>query len=70
MTIKMLEGRGCEPNKYYIHSQIHHLSTDINKERLPGILETAHIFAGVDVTKIPIPITLTVHYNMSSIPTN
>ena len=70
MAVEMLEGRGCGPNKDYINLQIHHLSPEIIKERLPGILETAHIFAGVDATKVPIPVAPTVHYNMGGIPTN
>jgi succinate dehydrogenase (ubiquinone) flavoprotein subunit len=70
MAVEMLEGRGCGPHKDYIHLQIHHLPANIIKERLPGILETAHIFAGVDGTKECIPVAPTVHYNMGGIPTN
>ena len=70
MTIEIREGRGCGPNKDHIYLQLHHLPPQTLKERLPGISETAHIFAGVDVTKQPIPVLPTVHYNMGGIPTN
>jgi len=70
MTIEMNEGRGCGPEKDYIHLHLDHLPAAILAERLPGISETASIFAGVDVTKEPIPVTPTVHYNMGGIPTN
>jgi succinate dehydrogenase (ubiquinone) flavoprotein subunit len=70
MTIEIREGRGVGPNKDYIYLQLHHLPPGIIKERLPGILETAKIFAGVDLLKEPIPVLPTVHYNMGGVPTN
>ena len=63
-------GRGCGPNKDHIHLHLDHLPPHLLNERLPGISETAQIFAGVDVTKQPIPVLPTVHYNMGGIPTN
>ncbi|RKO96820.1 hypothetical protein CXG81DRAFT_11417 [Caulochytrium protostelioides] len=69
MTVEIREGRGCGPNKDHIHLQLSHLPAAVLKERLPGISETASIFAGVDVTKEPIPVLPTVHYNMGGIPT-
>jgi len=70
MTIEINEGRGVGPNKDHISLCLHHLPPEILHERLPGISETAKIFAGVDVTKEPIPVIPTVHYNMGGIPTN
>jgi len=70
MTIEIREGRGVGPLNDHIYLQLHHLPPNVLKERLPGISETAHIFAGVDVTKEPIPVIPTVHYNMGGIPTN
>jgi succinate dehydrogenase / fumarate reductase flavoprotein subunit len=70
MTIEIREGRGVGPNKDHIHLHLEHLDPKILHERLPGISETAKIFAGVDVTKEPIPVIPTVHYNMGGIPTN
>lgn len=70
ITIEINEGRGCGPHKDYIELHIEHLSPDIIRERLPGISETARIFAGVDTTKEPIPVVPTVHYNMGGVPTN
>lgn len=70
MTVEINEGRGVGPKKDHIYLQLSHLPPSILKERLPGISETAKIFAGVDVTKEPIPILPTVHYNMGGIPTN
>ncbi len=70
MTIEINEGRGVGPNKDHIHLHIEHLGADLLNERLPGISETAKVFAGVDVTKEPIPVLPTVHYNMGGIPTN
>ena len=70
MTLEILEGRGCGPNKDHIHLKLFHLPGDVLRTRLPGILETAKVFAGVDGTKEPIPVTPTVHYNMGGIPTN
>ncbi|KAI3630808.1 hypothetical protein MIR68_012243 [Amoeboaphelidium protococcarum] len=69
MTIEILEGRGVGPEKDHIHLQLSHLPAQVLHERLPGISETAMIFAGVDVTKEPIPVLPTVHYNMGGIPT-
>ncbi|KAI8905865.1 FAD binding domain-containing protein [Gorgonomyces haynaldii] len=69
MTIEIREGRGCGPEADHIHLQLSHLPPEVLKSRLPGISETAAIFAGVDVTKEPIPVLPTVHYNMGGIPT-
>jgi len=70
MTIEINEGRGVGPNKDHILLHLEHLGADILHERLPGISETAQVFAGVDVTKEAIPVLPTVHYNMGGIPTN
>jgi succinate dehydrogenase / fumarate reductase flavoprotein subunit len=70
MTIEINEGRGCGPHKDHILLHLEHLGPDILHERLPGIGETAKIFAGVDVTREPIPVLPTVHYNMGGVPTN
>ena len=70
MTIEIREGRGCGPLKDHIYLHLEHLDPKIIHERLPGIAETARIFSGVDVTKEPIPVLPTVHYNMGGIPTN
>ena len=70
MTIEIREGRGVGPNKDHIHLNLNHLDPAVLAERLPGISESAKIFAGVDVTKEPIPVLPTVHYNMGGIPTN
>ena len=70
MTIEINEGRGVGPNKDHIHLHLEHLGPEVINERLPGISESAEIFAGVDVTKEPIPVLPTVHYNMGGIPTN
>lgn len=70
MTIEINEGRGVGPNKDHIFLHLDHLPPELLAERLPGISETAKIFAGVDVTKEPIPVIPTVHYNMGGIPTN
>ena len=70
MTIEIREGRGVGSNNDHIHLNLQHLGPDVINERLPGIAETARIFAGVDVTKEPIPVLPTVHYNMGGIPTN
>uniref|UniRef100_A0A6B2L0M3 Succinate dehydrogenase [ubiquinone] flavoprotein subunit, mitochondrial n=1 Tax=Arcella intermedia TaxID=1963864 RepID=A0A6B2L0M3_9EUKA len=69
-TIEIREGRGCGPLKDHVLLDLSHLSKEILHERLPGISETAAIFSGVDVTKEPIPVLPTVHYNMGGIPTN
>jgi len=68
--IEIREGRGCGPNKDHVLLDLSHLSPEILHERLPGISETAAIFCGIDVTKEPIPVLPTVHYNMGGIPTN
>lgn len=70
MTMEILEGRGVGPEGDHIHLHLNHLPPETIHERLPGILETAHIFAGVDATKEPIPVLPTVHYNMGGIPTD
>ena len=70
MTIEIREGRGCGPEKDHVYLQLHHLPTEQLAQRLPGISETAMIFAGVDVTREPIPVIPTVHYNMGGVPTN
>ena len=63
MTIEIREGRGVGPEKDHCYLQLSHLPAEILHERLPGISETAAIFSGVDVTKEPIPVLPTVHYN-------
>ncbi len=68
MTLEVREGRGVGANKDHIHLHIEHLDPDLVHERLPGIAESARIFAGVDVTKEPIPVLPTCHYNMGGIP--
>jgi len=70
MTIEIREGRGVGAEKDHIHLHLEHLDADLIHERLPGIAETARIFAGVDVTREPIPVLPTCHYNMGGIPTN
>jgi len=70
MTMEILAGRGVGPKKDHIYLHLNHLDPKVLHERLPGISETAKIFAGVDVTKEPIPVIPTVHYNMGGIPTN
>jgi len=70
MTIEIREGRGVGPNKDHIYLHLDHLDPAVLAERLPGISETAKIFAGVDVTSEPIPVLPTCHYNMGGIPTN
>jgi succinate dehydrogenase / fumarate reductase flavoprotein subunit len=70
MTIEIREGRGVGPKKDHIFLHLDHLDPKIVHERLPGISESARIFAGVDVTKAPIPVLPTVHYNMGGIATN
>ncbi|MEO1066940.1 MAG: FAD-binding protein, partial [Pseudomonadota bacterium] len=70
MTMEIREGRGVGAKGDHIHLHLDHLDPDILAERLPGISESARIFAGVDVTKEPIPVIPTVHYNMGGIPTN
>jgi len=70
MTMEINEGRGCGPKQDHIYLYLNHLPPEVLAERLPGISETAAIFAGVDVTREPIPVLPTVHYNMGGIPTN
>jgi len=70
MTVEIREGRGVGPKNDHIHLNLQHLGADVINERLPGIAESAEIFAGVDVTTDPIPVLPTVHYNMGGIPTN
>ena len=70
MTIEIREGRGVGDNADHIHLHLEHLGPEVINERLPGIAESARIFAGVDVTKEPIPVLPTVHYNMGGIQTN
>ena len=70
MTLEIREGRGVGPKKDHIHLHLNHLDPDVLAERLPGITESAKIFAGVDLTREPIPVIPTAHYNMGGIPTN
>ncbi|MCH8159718.1 MAG: succinate dehydrogenase flavoprotein subunit [Proteobacteria bacterium] len=70
MTIEIREGRGVGPDKDHIFLHLEHLGPDVIEEQLPGIAESARIFAGVDVKKEPIPVLPTVHYNMGGIPAN
>jgi succinate dehydrogenase / fumarate reductase flavoprotein subunit len=70
MTIEIREGRGVGEHKDHIHLHLEHLGAAVIQERLPGIAETARIFSGVDVTREPIPVLPTVHYNMGGIPCN
>jgi succinate dehydrogenase / fumarate reductase, flavoprotein subunit len=70
MTLEIREGRGCGAEHDYIELHLEHLGSEVIHERLPGITDTARIFAGVDVTREPIPVQPTVHYNMGGIPCN
>jgi succinate dehydrogenase / fumarate reductase flavoprotein subunit len=70
MTIEIREGRGAGPNKDHILLHLEHLGEELLDLRLPGITETARIFAGVDITREPIPVLPTCHYNMGGVPTN
>ena len=70
MTVEIREGRGVGSENDHIHLHLEHLGPEVIEERLPGIAESARIFAGVDVTKQPIPVLPTVHYNMGGIPAN
>ena len=70
ITMEIRAGRGVGPLKDHIYLHLNHLSPEILHQRLPGISDTAKIFAGVDVTKEPIPVLPTVHYNMGGVPTN
>ena len=70
MTMEIRAGRGVGPRKDHVYLHLNHLPPEVLHKRLPGISETAAIFAGVDVTKEPIPVLPTVHYNMGGVPTN
>ena len=70
MTLEIREGRGVGPKKDHIHLHLEHLGAATINEQLPGIAETSRVFAGVDVTREPIPVIPTAHYNMGGIPTN
>jgi succinate dehydrogenase / fumarate reductase flavoprotein subunit len=70
MTLEIREGRGVGPRKDHLYLHLDHLDPSVLHERLPGITESARIFAGVDLTRDPIPVLPTVHYNMGGIPTN
>ncbi len=70
MTVEIREGRGHGDDSDHIHLHLDHLDPDILAERLPGITESARVFAGVDLRRDPIPVLPTVHYNMGGIPTN
>lgn len=70
MALEMREGRGVGPHKDHIYLHLDHIAPEILAERLPGITESGKIFAGVDLTRQPLPVTPTVHYNMGGIPTN
>jgi succinate dehydrogenase / fumarate reductase flavoprotein subunit len=70
MTVEIREGRGVGSEQDHIHLHLEHLGPEVIEERLPGIAESARIFAGVDVSKEPIPVLPTVHYNMGGVPAN
>jgi succinate dehydrogenase / fumarate reductase flavoprotein subunit len=70
MAMEMRVGRGVGPNKDYIYLHLDHIDPKVLAERLPGITETGKIFAGVDLTRQPLPVTPTVHYNMGGVPCN
>ncbi len=70
ITLEIKEGRGVGPKKDHIYLHLDHLDPEVIHKRLPGIAESARIFAGVDVTREPIPVLPTVHYNMGGVPTN
>jgi succinate dehydrogenase (ubiquinone) flavoprotein subunit len=70
MTMEVMEGRGCGTFQDHIHLHLDHLTAELIQDRLPGIQETVRIFCGRDVTREPIPVLPTVHYNMGGIPTN
>ena len=70
MAMEIREGRGVGPNKDYIYLHLDHIDPKVLHERLPGITETGKIFAGVDLTRQPLPVTPTVHYNMGGVPCN
>lgn len=70
MNIEIRDGRGCGPERDHIYLQLSHLPKELIYERLPGIAETASVFAGIDITQEPIPVLPTVHYCMGGVPTN
>ena len=70
MAVEIREGRGVGKEKDHIHLHLDHIAPEVLAERLPGITETGKIFAGVDLTRQPLPVVPTVHYNMGGIPTN
>ena len=70
MGQEILEGRGCGPNKDYIHMKLDHLGAETIRKRLPSVEEIGHNFANVDITREPIPVVPTIHYQMGGIPTN
>ncbi len=70
IALEVREGRGCGPNKDYVHLQLHHLGAEVIKKRLPGIRETSITFVGVDPVERPIPVYPTAHYTMGGIPTD
>ena len=70
ITLEIREGRGCGPNKDYIHLDVSHLGRKVLQERLPGVVENGRVFGGVDATEQPLPVVPTCHYNMGGIPTN
>src|SRR5947208_13910402 len=70
MDQEIKEGRGCGPNKDYIHLDMTHLGVETIMKRLPSVFEIGHNFANVDITKEPIPVVPTIHYQMGGIPTN
>jgi succinate dehydrogenase / fumarate reductase flavoprotein subunit len=70
MAMEIREGRGVGPNKDHIYLHLDHIDPKVLAERLPGITESGKIFAGVDLTRQPLPVTPTVHYNMGGIPCN
>ena len=70
MDQEIKEGRGCGPNKDYIHLDMTHLGVDTIMKRLPSVFEIGHNFANVDITKEPIPVVPTIHYQMGGVPTN
>jgi succinate dehydrogenase / fumarate reductase, flavoprotein subunit len=70
MAMEIREGRGVGPNKDHIYLHLDHIPADVLAERLPGITETGKVFANVDLTRQPLPVSPTVHYNMGGIPTN
>jgi succinate dehydrogenase / fumarate reductase flavoprotein subunit len=70
IAMEIRAGRGCGPRGDFVYLHIDHISSDIIRSRLPGVVDTARIFAGIDATKQPIPIAPTVHYTMGGIPTN